>query len=95
MYGYEESGIRSTDDMGIVGAAVDQARISNNLDSVYGRLGSVMTEPAMKYALEGVEEYESVIRGLRETLIDAGEYGYRLTSGKMINSQTIKMLVSD
>ena len=35
MYGYEEMGIRSADDMGIVGASVDQARIINNLDTTY------------------------------------------------------------
>ena len=90
MYGYEEMGIRSADDMGIVGASVDQARILNNLDTTYGRLGSVMTEPAMKYSLEGVEEYTDVMKGLRSTLFDAGEYGYKLNSGKYINSKTIR-----
>ena len=90
MYGYEESGIRSTDDMGIIGASVDQARIAKNLETSYGRLGSVMSEPAMKYSLEGVEEYEAVMRGLRDTLSDAGEYGYRLTNGKVINSVEIR-----
>ena len=34
MYGYEESGIRSVDDLGIVGASVDNVRISNNLDTI-------------------------------------------------------------
>ena len=34
MYGYEESGIRAVDDMGIVGASVDQARIAKNKGTV-------------------------------------------------------------
>ena len=38
LYGYEESGIRSADDMGIVGASIDQARIAKNIDSTHGRL---------------------------------------------------------
>ena len=90
LYGYEESGIRSTDNMGIIGAAVDQARIQNNLDTSYGRLGSVVSDPVIKYAIQGVEEYEAVMYGLREVHSDAGEYGYKLTSGKIINSYTIK-----
>ena len=89
MYGYEEMGIRSADDLGVVGASVDLVRIQNNLDSSYGRLGSVMTEPALKFALEGVEEYDAVMRGLRDSLSDAGEYGYRLNDGRLINSKTI------
>ena len=90
MYGYEESGIRSADNLGVVGASVDLVRINNNLDTVYGRLGSVMTEPALKFALEGVEEYDSVMRGLRDSLSEADQYGYRLSDGKVINSKTIK-----
>ena len=89
MYGYEEMGIRSADDLGVVGASVDLVRIQNNLDSSYGRLGSVMTEPALKFALEGVDEYDAVMRGLRDSLSDAGEYGYRLNDGRLINSKTI------
>ena len=30
------------------------------------------------------------MRGLRNTLSDAGEYGYKLTDGKVINSVTIR-----
>ena len=76
--------------MGIVGASVDQARIAYNLDSTYGRLGSVVSEPALKYSLEGAEEYTELFTGLRNSLSDAGEYGYRLNSGKYINSKTIR-----
>lgn len=90
MFGYEELGVRSADDMGIIGASVDQVRIANNLDTSYGRLGSVMSDSAMKHALEGAEEYGSVLKGLRETLSDAGEYGYKLQGGGFISSKTIK-----
>ena len=89
MYGYEEMGIRSADDMGIVGASIDQVRIAKNIDTVYGRLGSVMTEPAMKFALEGAEEYEAVIKGLRETLVEADEIGYRV-KGRTITAKEVQ-----
>ena len=89
LYGYEESGIRSADDMGIVGASIDQVRIAKNIDSTHGRLGSVMTEPAMKFALEGVEEYESVLKGLRETLVEADELGYRV-KGRTITAKEVQ-----
>ena len=95
LYGYEEVGMRTADDMGIIGASVDQARIANNLDTTYGRLGSVMSEPALKFALEGVEEYDTLMRGLRTQLSDAGEYGYRLNSGKYINSKTVRAAGDD
>ena len=90
MYGYDEVGIRSTDDYGIVGASVDQARIANNLDTSYGRLGSAMSDSALKYSLEGVEEYTDVMKGLRDALSEADQYGYKLKSGKVINSVTIR-----
>ena len=48
-----------------------------------------MTE-LLKYSLEGVEEYTNVMKGLRETLLEADEYGYKLKSGKYINSKTIR-----
>ena len=89
LYGYEESGIRSADDMGIVGASIDQVRIAKNIDSTYGRLGSVMTEPAMKFALEGVEEYEALLKGLRETLVEADELGYRV-KGRTITAKEVQ-----
>ena len=89
LYGYEEMGIRSADDLGIVGASIDQVRIAKNIDSTYGRLGSVMTEPAMKFALEGAEEYEAVIKGLRETLVEADEIGYRV-KGRTITAKEVQ-----
>ena len=89
LYGYEESGIRSADDLGIIGASVDQVRIAKNYDSSYGRIGSVMTEPSMKFALEGVEEYDAVLKGLRETLVEADSIGYRV-SGRTITAKEVE-----
>ncbi len=90
MYGYEEMGARSADDMGIVGASVDLVKINKNIDGSYGRLGSVMTEPALKFALEGAEEYGTVMKGLRDSLSQADEFGYVTLDGKVINYETIR-----
>jgi hypothetical protein len=89
LYGYEESGVRSVDDLGVVGASVDYARIANNIDSSYGRVGSVVSEPALKYGLEVSGGQEAVIRGIAEQLQDAGEYGYKTASGKYLSFKEI------
>ena len=89
LYGYEESGIRSVDPLGIVGASVDVVRINNNIDSVYGRVGSVISEPALKFGLEVPEGMETIIKGLASQLKDAGEYGYKTASGKYISHKEI------
>lgn len=95
LYGYEESGVRSVDNLGIVGAAVDVARIVNNADSVYGRVGSVISEPALKLGLEVPEAQEAIIRGLAQQLQDAGEYGYRTASGKYLSHKEIMQAGED
>lgn len=89
MYDYTESGVRSTDELGIIGAAKDAAQISLNIDSTYGRVGSVMSEGALKFGIEATENQETIIRALAETLKDAGEYGYKTASGKYISHKDI------
>mgnify|MGYP003145623883 CR=1 FL=1 len=89
-YGYQESGIRSVDDLGIVGATVDQARIETNLGTINGRVGSVMSEGALKFANESGENAELVLRGLAETIKDAGEYGYKHIDGRYLSFEDIK-----
>ena len=89
LYGYDESGIRSVDDLGIVGAQVDVARIFSNSDSSYGRVGSVISEPALKFGLELAEGQDTIIRGLASQLKEAGEYGYKTASGRYLNFKQI------
>ena len=89
LYGYEESGIRSVDPLGIVGASVDVVRINNNIDSVYGRVGSVISEPALKFGLEIPNGVETIVRGLAEQLKEAGEYGYKTAAGRYISHKEI------
>ena len=89
VYGYQETGVRSVDDFGVVGASVDVVRINNNLGTTYGRVGSVMSEGALKFANESGEQAEMVIRGLAETLKDAGKYGYKVSDSRYISHEEI------
>lgn len=90
MYGYTEQGIRSVDDLGIIAARVDNARIFNNIDSVNGRVANFISEPAIKYALEGGAEYSDIMRGLGDQIAGAGRYGYRTSTNKIVSSDVIE-----
>jgi len=89
VYAAQESGIRSVDDFGVVGASVDVVRINNNLGTTNGRVGSVMSEGALKFANESGEQADMVIRGLAETLKDAGQYGYKISDSRYISHAEI------
>lgn len=75
LYDWNEVGIRTVDDFGIVGASLDAVRIAKNYDTVYGRLGSVASTPAIKYAVSTPKASEELVLGLTRQLKDADEYG--------------------
>ena len=75
IFDYGELGVRTVDDFGIVGAAIDQARIAKNLDTVYGRIGNVISEPALKYALTSGDNAQDIVLGLADQLKQAGRVG--------------------
>ena len=95
MYGYAEEGIRAVDDMGIVAARVDNARIFNNIDTVDGRVASVISDPAIKFALEGAEEYGQITKMLGDQITAAGRYGYVTDTGKKISADVIDKSADD
>ena len=75
LFDYTELGVRTVDDFGVVGAAIDQARIAKNLDTVYGRLGNMISEPALKYALKSGDNAQDIVLGLADQLQQAGRIG--------------------
>ena len=75
LFDWNEIGQRSVDDFGIVGASVDAVRIAKNYDTVYGRLGSVASPPAISYAVSTPTASEELVLGLTKQLKDADEYG--------------------
>ena len=81
LYGYEESGVRSADDLGIIDASVQLVRVNKNLDSSFGRLGSVMTDGMLKWSTSGGENGFQVLRSLTDELKKAGKYGYNTADG--------------
>ena len=85
-----ENGLRSSDDMGIVGAAVDQTRIAGNIDTVYGRVRNPMSEAALKFSLGESGTVPRIIGQLGDSLRKAGEFDYRTTTGKLVKSKTLK-----
>ena len=74
LYDFRETGMRSVDDFGIVGASIDAARIAGNKGTVYGRLGNFISEPALKYGLETPGGVEEITVGLTKQLKDADRY---------------------
>ena len=49
-------------------AALDSARIARNLDTTYGRLGNMLSEPALKYALKSGDNAQDIVLG-RTTIV--------------------------
>ena len=68
LYDFNEVGMRTVDDFGIMGAAVDQARIAGNMDTVYGRLRNMMSPAALKYAGKNLDSVDDITLGLARDL---------------------------
>ena len=81
VFDFTEIGQRTVDDFGVVGAAIDSARIAKNLDTVHGRLGNMISEPALKYALKSGQNGQDIVLGLADQLHKAGRIGMEGASG--------------
>jgi hypothetical protein len=75
LFDWNELGQRTVDDFGIVGASLDAVRITKNYDTVYGRLGSVASPPAIKYGVSSPSASEEIVLGLARQLKEADDYG--------------------
>ena len=75
LFDYTELGARTVDDFGVVGASIDQVRVARNLDSVNGRMGNFISEPAVKYGLQSAGNTNEIVMGLADQLHKAGEIG--------------------
>ncbi len=83
LFDYSELGVRTVDDFGIVGASIDQVRVARNLDSVNGRMGNIISEPALKYGLQSAENSNQIVMGLADQLHKAGEIGMEGSNWKV------------
>ena len=83
LFDYSELGVRTVDDLGIVGASIDQVRVARNLDSVNGRMGNIISEPALKYGIQSAENSEQIVLGLADQLHKAGQVGMEGSNWKV------------
>ena len=75
LFDWNEVGLRSVDDFGIVGASIDAARIQANKGTVYGRLGNFISTPALRYGVETPGGVEDITIGLAQQLKEADRVG--------------------
>lgn len=80
----QEEGIRSVDRMGVVGASIDLVRINQNLGTTWGRLGSIITEGALKFGLKADSlKRRDVIKMVTDQIKNAGKYSVRYGGAKI------------
>ena len=80
----------ATNDGGVNKAAVDAAQIAYNVDSNYGRLGSIVTDASLQKGLEADSlAQRTLLKGIAAELKDGGKYSRILASGKKIDSEMI------
>ena len=85
-----EAGARTLDPGGVIGASVDAVRVQKNIDTVYGRLGSVVTEAARKYGLDADNlTKRTIVKQIKDTIQQGGKYSAELASGKKITFEEI------
>ena len=82
-YDYTENGIRTSDEGGIVGAAFDQVKINRQVDSRYGRVGSVLSPKNLREALTGKKNPFSLFKELGQTLKET-KVDYLASKGRVI-----------
>ncbi len=88
LFDANQTNVRPKDFDGIAGAAVDNAQILKNIDSVYGRLASTVDETTRIKGLDPDQlTNREVVKSLADELKNAGKYSVELPSGKTITSQ--------
>ena len=86
----DEAGVRTADPDGVFGASVDAVRIKNNYNTQYGRLGSIVTEAALKYGLDVNNlTKRQVVNMVTERLKAGGKYAAELADGKKYSFEEI------
>lgn len=84
-----ENGVRSVDPDGVPGAMVDAVRIQRNYDTMNGRLGSMVTESALKYGLDADDGVSRlVVKSIMKEIKESGKFDY-LLNGRVITDAEI------
>jgi len=79
-----EEGIRSVDRMGVVGASIDLVRINQNLGTTWGRLGSIISEAALKMGIKADSlKRREVVKAITDQIKNVGKYSARYGGAKI------------
>ena len=91
VFDVKESGLINKSPDGVIGASIDAARIADNVKTSYGRLGSVITNAALKHGLEITNRTDEVIiKDLAAQIKVGGKYSKKLGTGEVISQEMIK-----
>lgn len=90
LYDFNEIGMRTVDDFGVVGAAIDQTRIAKNLDTAYGRLRNMVSPAAMKYAGRNLDTIDDITLGLAKDLDMADDLTVKTGSWNIENYDILR-----
>ena len=84
LYDYTEEGLRSVDNYDVAGAAVDVVRIERNIDGTHGRLGSIVSDSALKYGLQADQmPRRGLVGEVKDRLRRSGKYDYDTPRGML------------
>jgi hypothetical protein len=90
MFDEIESGIRTLDEGGVVGAMGDAARIQNNVYSNYGRLRNFISEAALKNGISADNlTKRTIVDGVQEMIRQSGKFDY-LVGNKLLTQADIE-----
>ena len=89
LYDFNEIGMRTVDNYGIVGASIDQARIAGNLDTVYGRLRNMLSPASLKYATNNLDSVDDITLGLARSLDDANDISVKGPGWSLTNEDIL------
>jgi hypothetical protein len=83
IFDWTETGVRTSDEGGIVSAGIDQARIVKQVDTRYGRVGSILSPRNLREVLTGKENPVKLFKKLGKVLKET-EVDYKGTKGQVV-----------
>ncbi len=84
LFDYTEQGLRSVDNYDVASAAVDVVRIERNIDGTHGRLGSIVSDSALKYGLQADQlPRRGLVSEIKDRLRRAGKYDFDTPRGML------------
>ena len=86
-----ETAVRPRDVDGVPGAAVDAARISDNIDTTYGRQGAIQSESDLLKSISPEElANRQATKAVAKTIREVGAFSAELPSGKIVTENQIE-----